>query len=122
MRLVVDDVDVDVATFERIDTGTSVDRVLVLIDLYGSVSFVRSILITSQIVKVKPVRLTTLARHNTNPADVSTRVLAGQDLEWRCPQVLVGPIKLDFFKGHKKIDQTQRAITIDSGVNSSFLQ
>ena len=82
VRLIVDDVDIDVATFERIDTGTCVDRVLILVDLYGSVAFVWSVLITSQIVKIEPVCLSTLASDNPDAADVSTGILAGQNLEW----------------------------------------
>lgn len=47
MGLMVDNVDVDVATFEWVDTSTYVDRVLVLIDSNGGVAFIWSILIAS---------------------------------------------------------------------------
>ena len=87
MCLVLDDANVDVATLERIDTRTSIDRVLVLNDLNHLILLVGAITVTSKIVHVQEVRLSTLAGHNTHPSDTTALKLAWQELEWGCSEI-----------------------------------
>src|SRR5277367_2329547 len=107
MGLIVGNVDVDVATFEWVDTSTYLDRVLILIDPNGNVAFIWSILIASWIVKIEPGGLATLASHNTDSAHVSTRNLAQPVFLWRRAQVFVSAVQLDFLKRHEEVDYVQ---------------
>ena len=75
VSLVLNDIDVDVATLKRVDTSPSVYRVLILVDLDHIVEFVWAILIAAKVVQVEPVGFPTLAGDNTNALDVPTREL-----------------------------------------------
>ena len=100
----LDDVDVDIATLQRIDTSSSIDRVLVLIDLNHVVELVWAVLVPAEVIKIEPVRLATLASHNSHSRDVATRKLAGQELKWSCAKIFVCTIELGLLPGHEEID------------------
>ena len=87
MSLILDNVDIDVATLERVNASTRINGVLVLIDLNDVVELVRSVLVASEVVEVEPVGLTTLSCDNTNALDVSTGELTGKELQRRCAKV-----------------------------------
>ena len=90
VSLVLYDVDIDVASFERVDASTSINRVLVLIDLDDIVELVRSILVASEIVKVQPVGLAALSCDYADASDVSTRELTGKELQRRGAKIWLG--------------------------------
>jgi hypothetical protein len=62
---VFDDIDVNISTLQRINTSTSVDRVLILICLDDPIEPVWPISVPSHIIQVQPVGLATLASDNT---------------------------------------------------------
>lgn len=138
MSLVLDDVDVDVATLKRVNTSTGVNGVLVLIDLNDVVELVRSILVASEIVEIEPIGLSTLSCHNADALDISAGKLTREDLERRCAEVcvksalnvraerfkitLVSTIELSLLPGHEEVNHVQRTVTIDGHVNCSFFE
>lgn len=74
MRLVLNDVDVNVATVERVDTGSRVHRVLVLDWLLGSgIKFVDTHLIAAKIVQIQEISLPRLAGDNTQALGIWAR-------------------------------------------------
>ena len=72
MGRVLDDVDVNIASFKRIDASTSVNGVLVLRDLNGKITLVRAHLIAPQVVKVQPVGLARFPGDDTHSFDIRT--------------------------------------------------
>lgn len=66
MGLEFDNVDGNVATAQRSNASSSIDRVLILKDLDDSVLFVRRGLVSAQVIKIEPIRLAALARHHTD--------------------------------------------------------
>jgi hypothetical protein len=64
-------INVDVCTFQRIDTCSGIHRVLVLIDLDNIVQFVWSILVSDQIIQGQPVVLSALSINNTNSFNIA---------------------------------------------------
>jgi hypothetical protein len=72
MSLVLDDIDVDVSTTKRHHSCSSVYGVLVLSNLYSSIKFIWSHLITSKVVEVQPIGLAALTRNNAHTSDICT--------------------------------------------------
>lgn len=123
MRLILNDVDVDVTATKWHDTGSSVDRVLVLIDLNSGIQSVRSHLITSKVIKIEPVRLSRLAGNDTHSLDVCTaKDVAGQNLKRSGSKILVGTIKLSFLPRHEEVDRGQTTIASNDEVDSCLFQ
>jgi len=119
---ITDDTDVDVSTFQRIDTCSSINRILVLVYLNNIVQLVWSVLVSSQVIQVQPVGLSTLSSNNTNTFDISAREFAWQKLERTGSEIFVCTIQLRLFPGHEEVDDTQTSICVDGHVNSSFLE
>jgi hypothetical protein len=89
MSLVLDDINVDVASFERVDTSTGINRILILIDLNDVIELVGPILVASKIVEVEPVGLAALASDNADARYVSTRKLTRKELQRRRSKVCI---------------------------------
>lgn len=64
MGRILDDVDVDIATFQWIYASASIYRVLVLVNLDDIVQFVWAVLVPAKVIKIEPVRLAALACDN----------------------------------------------------------
>ena len=105
---VLNNVDVDVASLKRVDTGSSVDGVVVLEDLNNIVVGASSgVSVTTQVIHVKPVGLATLAGDDTNALDISASKLAGKKLKRRGSQILIGTIESLLLPGHEKVNQVK---------------
>jgi hypothetical protein len=76
MGWVLDNVDVDVTSFERIDSCTSVHGVLVLVDLNDPILLVGTVTVPSKIIEVEEVGLSTLAGHHAHSSDAAALELA----------------------------------------------
>ena len=103
----LNDVNIDVAAFKRVNTSTSIDRIFVLRDLDDIVELVWSALIATKIIEIEPVSLAALAGDNTHSLDVATLKLAGKDFERRSAQVLVGTIKLLLLPRHEEVNHSK---------------
>lgn len=119
---ITDDTDVDVSTFQRIDTCSSINRILVLVYLNNIVQLVWSVLVSSQVIQIQPVGLSTLSSNDTNTFDISAREFAWEELERTGSEIFVCTIQLRLFPGHEEVDDTQTSICVDSHVNSSFFE
>lgn len=82
MSLVLDHIDVNISSLERVYTSASIDRILILFDLNDTVEFVWTILVASKIIKIEPISFTTLASHNAYACDAPTRELTWKYLQW----------------------------------------
>lgn len=120
--LVLDDVDVDVTTFTRVNTSTSVDRVLVLVDLKDGVELVGTVLVTTHVVEVDPVGLAGFTSDDTDSLDVAARELTREDLERGCTEILVGTVELSLLPRHEEVDWGERTVTVDGHVDSGLLE
>ena len=69
----LNDIDVDVSTFEWVDASTCVDGVLVLVGTNDSVTFIWTVLIATKIVEIEEIGLSRLSSHNTNALNIATR-------------------------------------------------
>jgi hypothetical protein len=96
-------VDVNVASFERIDTSARIHRILILKRLDDSILRVRTIAITTKIIKIKPISLSRLASDNTHPLNITARELARQNLKRTGSQILIRTIKFLLLKRHEEI-------------------
>ena len=65
MSRVLDDVDIDISTFEWVYASTSIHRILILVNLDDIVEFVWAILVSAKVIKIEPVRLAALAGDNS---------------------------------------------------------
>jgi hypothetical protein len=90
--LELDDVDVDIASFERLDSSPGINRVLILVNLKNIVQLVWPGLITTKIVEVEPVGFAALASHNSDALYVAARKLAGQELKWRSTEICTSSV------------------------------
>jgi len=120
--LVLDDVDVDVTTFTRVNTSTGVDRVLVLVHLKDGVELVGTVLVTTHVVEVDPVGLAGFTSDDTDSLDVAAGELTGEDLERGSTEILVGTVELSLLPGHEEVDWRERTVTVDGHVDSGLLE
>ena len=65
MSRVLYDVDIDVAALEWVYASTSIYRILILVNLNDIVEFIWAILVSAQVIKIKPISLAALACDNS---------------------------------------------------------
>ena len=70
MCRILNDVDVDVSAFERINAGSCVNRIFILYDLESSIAMVRAHLIPTKIVHIEQIGLAGFPRDYAYPFHV----------------------------------------------------
>jgi hypothetical protein len=115
--------DINIPAAQWQHTGSPVDGVLILVDLDDIVFLIWSILISTEVVEIQPVRLARLASDDSDAAMVRTREnIRRKKLERGCAQVVVPTVQLYLFPGHKKVNNSEGAVFIDPGVDCSLLK
>lgn len=116
-------VDVDVSSLEGVHSGTSIHRVLVLVDLEDLVHVVRAIAIATEVVEIEPVSPTALAGDHADALDAATGERAArQDLERAGSQVHVRAVKLLLLLRHEEVDDLDTAVLLHRHVDGRLLQ
>jgi hypothetical protein len=106
VRWILNDVDVDIATFEWINARASVDRVFVLDNLDDGIQLTWSVAVAAHVIKVDKVGLAALPGHDSNSTDCTTGELTRKELQRGGTQVLVSTVQLLFLPWHEEVDDT----------------
>jgi hypothetical protein len=119
---VLDNVDVDITSLQRVHTSTGIDGVVVLVGLDDGVEVVGAVAVTTHVVEVDPVGLTTLTGNNTNTLVGAAREGIGENLQGAGTQIVVGTVKLLLLERHEEVDNIEASVLLDGHVNGSLLE